>query len=213
MLQARFMRIVGLLILATVLSACGYQLRKGDKPLAALGSAPLEDRPQRIYVPVVENMTTRVGPESVLTNAIREELAIQPGIQVVNSEQSADFVLVGQVSSFGSRFKSSTSQASATQEANGGMVQGQVTAADIEVFLGANFRLLEHVNDQGQMLRRLLWVKGVEEELSIEAYNRFSEASGSSSAPHINRSREQLQLRNLSEIVARKVLDQVTQSF
>lgn len=197
-----------------LLPSCGYQLRKGDKPLAALGSLDIKDRAQRVYVPLVENMSTQVGPEAVLTNALREEFSIQPGLKVVNSVVEADYILVGKVLNFGSRYKSSTSRASQTSENRGGLARGQVTAADIEVFLNASFSLMERVySEKGQLLQRQLWVKAVEEEMSIEAFNRFAEAEGASSAPQINRSRVQLQLRNLSEIVARKVLDQVTQDF
>lgn len=196
------------------LSSCGYQLRRGDKPLAALGSLNIQDRAQRVYVPLVENMTTQVGPEAVLTNAVREVFSIQPGLRVVNSESEADYVLVGRVLDYGSRYKSSTSQASQTSEQKGGLASGQVTAADIEVYLAASFSMMERVYDgQGQLLQRQLWVKAVEEELSIEAFNRFAEAEGASSGPQINRSRERLQLRNLSGIIARRVLDQVTQDF
>lgn len=194
-----------------LIAGCSYSLRRGDRPLVKLGggTAPSSGI-QRIYIPMVENITTQVASEDVLTEALREVFSTQPGLEIVNSEKNANFILLGRVQEYGTKFFSPTSPSSANSESLGGLVEGQVTAADIKVFMTADFELLENVSET---LRRSLWSKSLRGEASFEAYNRFDEASGATSAPHINRSRSLLQLRKVSKVMAQKILDQVSQDF
>ncbi|NCN40465.1 hypothetical protein GW916_04380 [bacterium] len=192
------------------LSACSYSLRKGDQPLAKLDGKAAASGIQSIYIPVIENLSSTVAPESVLTEALREVFSTQPGLKVVSDESKAEYVLLGRVSHYGTRFFNPTSPSSRAAEDAGGLVENQVTAADIKVYLQADFELLENTSAD---MRRSLWSKGIQEETSFEAFNRQNELLGSSSAPHINRSREYLQLRKMSRNMARKILDQVSQDF
>lgn len=205
------MRVWNLLFVSVIfLGACSYSLRRGDQPLTKLDGQSLATGVQSIYIPMIENLSTTVAPESVLTEALREVFATQPGLKVVSSESEAEYILLGRVRQYGTSFATATSPSSAAAQKAGGLVEGQVTAADIKVYMWADFELLENTSAK---LRRSLWTKGIQEEAAFEAYNRQDELSGASSAPHVNRSREYLQLRKISRTVARKILDQVSQDF
>ncbi len=199
------------LVIALVLSSCSYKLRRGDKALLNLaGKSGNSTGKQTIYIPVIENLATTVAPEAVLTEAMREVFSTQPGLKVVGREADADYILLGKVSQYGSRFFNPTSPSTADASSRGGMLQNQVTAADIKVYMVADFEMLENTSKD---LRRSLWTKNLKEETSFEASSRYDELSGASSAAHINRSREMLQLQKISRDMARKILDQVSQDF
>jgi hypothetical protein len=169
----------------------------------------------RVFVPIVDNLSTEVGPEAVLTSALREAMSTLQGIEVVNSESDARFVLRGRVKEWGRRLSSPTSLSTAQSEARGGLIRNQTTAADIKVSMTADFELLEvqPSSDLAPSVSRRLWQRQFTSESTYEAYNRFEELSGSSSAPFINRSRERLQLRKMSDTMARQIIDQVSQDF
>jgi hypothetical protein len=190
--------------------SCAYKLRRGS---LNRGVGDIESA--RVFVPIVDNLSTEVGPEAVLTGALREALSTLQGIEVVNSESDARFVLRGRVREWGRRLSSPTSLSTAEAEARGGLIRNQTTAADIKVSMIADFELLEvqSSTDSAPSVSRRLWQRQFSSEGTYEAYNRFEELSGSSSSPFINRSRERLQLRKMSDSMARQIIDQVSQDF
>lgn len=203
-----------LLAFLCMLSACSYSLRRGSLGLGGLNSR--DSKTTRIYVPIVDNLSAEVGPEFVLTSALRETLASVPNLDVVQSPEQADYLLLGRIRSWGRSVVGTATQASAADQGLGGLIEGQVSAADIQVFLNAEFELLENLPESsstGVRVQKSLWVRKLSDQRNFEAYQRFDELAGSSSAPHINRSREELQLRKVSQSLARKVLDQVAQDF
>lgn len=193
------------------MAACAYQLRRGSLGLGGLGEGV---ESARVFVPIVDNMGTEVGPESVLTGAVRESLATLQGLDVVNSEGKANFILLGRVKDWGRSVVSNSSLSTAAAENRGGMIRNQFSAADIKVYMVADFELLEVRASSGDLpVRRRLWTRQFRTEGNYEASALFDEFSGSSSAPHINQSRERLQLRRISETMARQIIDQVSQDF
>src|SRR5690606_12356103 len=127
----------GLGLLVAGLSGCAYKFRRGS-----LNRGVGDVESARVFVPVVDNLSDEVGPESVLTGSVREAMATLQGIDVVNSEDSARFVLQGRVKEWGRRFSSATALSSAEAEARGGLIRNQTTAADIKVYMRAEFELL-----------------------------------------------------------------------
>lgn len=204
--------ILSLLILA--ISACSYHIQKGSGGLGDL--AKTQGGKARIYVPISDNLSSEAGPEMMLTSSLREVLSTLPDVILVQNPDQADYFLLTRITDWG-RFATGTSKiASAEDQAMGGLIQGQSSAADIKVFLNADFELLENLqtaSSSNQKIQKSLWVRQLSEERSFEAFRRFDELSGSSSAPQIHRSREELQLRKITQSLARQVLDQVTQDF
>ncbi len=201
----------GLLALIGV-SGCAYKLQKGGLGLSGLGEGV---ETAHVFVPVIDNLSTEVGPEAVLTGAVREALATLRGLEVVNDSSRARFILLGRVRDWGRYTAGTTGASSQDAEDRGGLIRNQTSAANIKVFLDTEFELLEVLAGEPSAipLRRSLWTRQFRTEANYEAYTLFDEASGSSSAPHINRSRERLQLRKMSERIARQIIDQVSQDF
>jgi hypothetical protein len=195
-----------------LLGSCAYRLQRGGLGLTGLGEGVAT---ARVFVPVVDNVSTEVGPEGVLTGAVREALATLHGLEVVNHESQAQFILLGRIRDWGRYMAAPTGRATQEDEDRGGLIRNQTSASDIRVFLNTEFELLEVMpTSTAQVpLRRSLWSRNYRSEANYEAFARFDEASGSSSAPHVNRSRERLQLRQMSERIARQIIDQVSQDF
>jgi outer membrane lipopolysaccharide assembly protein LptE/RlpB len=78
--------IQGLLLLASALSAgCGYKFRGSESAL------PPDVR--AIYIPTVENNSTKLGLSTIMTEAIRDEFDSYGTVSVVDSQNEADAVL------------------------------------------------------------------------------------------------------------------------
>jgi len=202
------------MVLALGLTACGYSNRKRVTPIATLSndeerSETVKPGPSRIYIPVIDNLSTKVGVESILTNALRERMSGQPGIELVARPEDAEFILLGALTSYGRKHGIETATGVSETEASGGLRGGSVLAKTIRLSLMMNVRLLQ----PGDKIRRELWVRDFLQEATFETSLRFTEAEGSSSAPYINDSRELLQVKRIGEAFAGQVVDQVTQDF
>lgn len=99
-------------VVCSVLSACGYTLRGS-------GSA-LPPDVKKIYIPQVENGSTKLGLAVVLTESIRDEFDSYGTISVVDNQNQADAVLKVRITDV----KETTS---AVQASNNTSVQMQVT--------------------------------------------------------------------------------------
>ena len=166
---------------------------------------------------MVDNVTVRTGIEVVVTNAIRDKLAAADGIDVVNSAEAADFYLLGNIVKYNDQFGPTTVVGNPTTSAAGGLGVGKIGAADIQVTLGLSVRLLVKLPDTGAA-QRLLWNRKFERSGTFASSTRFASVgngidAGSSSAMHINSSRELIQIRLLSDLLAQQILDQVAQDF
>jgi hypothetical protein len=209
----RFGRLVLFAFLLSLLVSCAYQLRRASVRLGGLSQGQGHTR---IYVPIVDNLSSEVGPELILTSALRESLAAIPNVVLVQKPEQADYLLLSRIRNWGRSVVGKTAQATAGDQAVGGLIEGQVSAADIQVFLEAEFELLENLSEasaDGVRVQKTLWVRNLSDRRNFEALQRFDEVSGSSAAPHVNRSREELQLRKVAQSIARQVLDQVAQDF
>jgi hypothetical protein len=198
-------------------SSCGYQIQKNEVQLDSLFQGTASQQ-ARIFVPIPDNLTQRAGPEIFLAKSLREFLSEIRGIQVVDHEHEADFILLGSI--LRNELKGTTANyvgTSATALA-GGLSEGQVAAASYELALDFRVRMLRIVNQSPAMIRNLLWSQDYKKTITFNASTRFQKDSdslsgASSSSVHINDSREKLYSELLSEQIARAVLDQVTQSF
>ena len=85
----------GLVLLALLLSGCGYTL-------AGQGSNLPEDI-QKIFVETLTNETSRSQVEQILTQSIAEEMVTRRRFNIVNSAAEADAVLRGKVLEFSVR--------------------------------------------------------------------------------------------------------------
>jgi len=193
-----------------VVSSCAYRLRRGS---LSKGVGDVENA--RVFVPIIDNMTAEVGPEAVLTGAVREAMSTLRGIEVVNEEQRARFMLLGRVREWGRRSAAASRSATVVEQDRGGLIEKQTTAADIRVFLVVEFELSEIIpsGTSQTSVKRNLWKRQFKSDASFDAYAYHDELAGSSSAPHINRSREDLQLRQMADGIARQIIDQVSQDF
>ncbi len=192
-----------------VLSACGYSPRRKD---VVLGN---KQNRQSLFVPIVDNITTRGGIEAIVTNALRENLASIRGVELVDNPEEASYLLLGTIRSFSRRSGVSSVTGSPTSAAQGGLAQDQITAAEIHLELVVQMKLVEKVTsaDAATPLRKLIWDRPFSESANFETSRRFTEATGSSSTVHINDSRELIQVRILSQKIAQKIFDQVVQDF
>jgi hypothetical protein len=201
-------------VLSMGFSSCAYQLSRGG--VGGLSSSGEGVESARVYVPVVDNMSAEAGPELPLTNALREALSSVRGLDIVNSPEEARFVLLGRIKNWGRSVAGSSSLGTLETEQAGGLLRNQYSAAEISVFMVTEFELVERLEEAStgsSQIQKTLWRRSLSEARVYEASRRFDEASGSSSAPHINRSREAMQLRRISESLARQIIDQVSQDF
>lgn len=81
-----------LLFLCTVLVQCGYHLR-------GTGSS-LPNHIQKISVPMFKNQTTRYQLDLKLTQGVIDELVARGKVEIIGNVESADAVLIGEISSF-----------------------------------------------------------------------------------------------------------------
>lgn len=189
------------------LTACGYGIRRRDVVLGEGGGA----RVQRVFVPVVDNLSLKTGIESQITTTLRETLSGIKGIELVGSADEAQFLLLASITSLDRGVESVVTGTPSTQ-AEGGLANNQVSAGQIKVVLGMNARLVEKAGSDGK-LRRQLWSRDFLRDGVYETSRRFSDISGSSSTPQINESRELVQIRVLAEAISQQILDQVVQDF
>jgi hypothetical protein len=193
------------------LSACGYASRKGE---VVLGGTT-KPGPQKLFIPIVDNLTVRTGFEVTLTNALRKSLSTVRGLELVESSDSADYFLLGTLTKHRLEARSAILGTNLTQ-GRGGIAENQSTAADLSLTLDLRVQLVER-SAEGSF-RRELWTRDFSRSAVVEASTRHdvglnSLSSASYSAPHINASREEIQVRLLSEQLAQLVLDQVVQDF
>lgn len=188
------------------MTSCGYSSRKAD---VVLGQKALPADQQRVFIPVVDNRTTRPGLEGVVTNALRERLSSVPGVLIVDSAEDANFLLLGTLSSYGRKFGVSSVTGNPTTASQGGLASNQSTAAEIRIEMGLHVKLVEKSED----LRKIVWTRSFSQGATFETSRRFSEKEGSTSAAQINDSRESIQVGLLAKGLARLVLDQVVQGF
>ena len=86
-------RIAAALLLALVLSGCGYAL---------VGRANfLPETLKTIHIPTFENKTTRVELEQIVTRRVAEEFVSRGSLTLVSTPVAADVVLSGVITSFG----------------------------------------------------------------------------------------------------------------
>ncbi len=84
------------------LSSCGYQLQGRHNPYKELGV-------EKIYVVQFQNRTYRPGVEQFFATALVREIKKANSFRLVNSEEEADAVLYGEVTSVGSGVASTKS--------------------------------------------------------------------------------------------------------
>lgn len=213
-----YFRFSFLLLFGALFYGCSYQIKKNEVRLDAL----FQNQGQtsaRLFVPIPDNLTLRTGPELFLAKALRENLSQVNGIQVVDSESQADFILLGTVVANDLRSrKDAVYLGDASTAAAGGLSVGQTSASSFELEIGFRVKMLKIISKEKLAPRNLLWNQEYLKAISFGASSRFeknsdSASGGSSSATHINESREKLYTEILADQIAKDVLDQVTQSF
>jgi outer membrane lipopolysaccharide assembly protein LptE/RlpB len=121
--------VVGLLLSAILLSACGYAL-------VGKGSA-LPATIHTIQVPAFVNKTTRVELEQRVTQSVANEFVSRGRMRLVTNPKDADAILRGSIDSFGINPVAFNVQGRATQ---------------YQISITANIELLDHRNDD-----KVLW--------------------------------------------------------
>lgn len=194
------------------LGACGYSVKPAEFHLGGSSPQNTSARPQKIFIPVVDNRTTRTGFEALLTNALRETLDGVRGAQVVGREQDADYILLGALKEYSrSNASSPLLTGDGGSQAVGGLADSTGTARDIRVRWVLDVQLLERVSSES---RRRIWQRTFAQEGTYNTIaQRFRKSDGSSSLPQLHASREVVRLKGFSEALARQVLDQVVQDF
>ena len=176
------------------------------------GEPTPELKTQRIYIPLVDNLTTKTGVEAQITTALRETLSGVKGARVVASESEADYLLLGVLTRYSRSAGSNPITGSETSEKRGGLLENESMAQELRVTLSLEARLLER-SPSATGMRRVVWTRNFTESASYTASSRFTERAGSSSAVHLNNSREMIRVKSISEAIAQKILDQVAQDF
>jgi len=193
-------------------TSCSYQLRKGS---FRIGGASSPDQTQRLFLPVMDNLSVKTGFEGSITSELRKSLSQVSGVELVHSPSNADLFLLGSILKYDLKMRSPR-PGNAASEAGGGLLAGQSTAHDYTLTLEIKFQLIERENPPQP--KREIWTRVFNAEGSFEASSRLEESgdnlsSGSASAPHINNSREQLLVKQLAQNIADRVLEQIVQDF
>lgn len=204
-----------------VVSACGYGMRRQEFGLHAKGD---DGRVPRLFVPVVDNRTTRTGFEPTVTNSFRNALNGVSGVTMARDENEADYILLTTVTTYDTSPESLVAGNAATQIA-GGLRSNLLSASTIRLNVEVQAKLVEKAPGSG-MARRVLWDRVFQQAGVYEASNRYFESAslppkigaprsqgGSSSSPNINDSRENLQLKALADKMAQQLVDQVVEDF
>jgi hypothetical protein len=85
-------RVCGLLALCLILVACGYNLR-------GTGSS-LPPHIKKVVIPMFSNLTTRFDLDVKLTEKIRSEFVARGRVELTGDEDSADAILIGEITAF-----------------------------------------------------------------------------------------------------------------
>jgi hypothetical protein len=199
----------GLVVLLS-LSSCGYHLHRPSFE----GGEGKKLNPQSstlLFVPVVDNLTTRTGFEADLTTAFREAFAGLRGIQLVSGmDSNPRYLLLISARKFDRAYGGVPVTGTRETQAVGGLSRNEISAAVIRVDFGIEVKLVEVLPGD---LRRVIWNQVFEESGTYDASRRFTEKQGASSNPHINASRETVFLKGVFETLARRAADQTSQDF
>lgn len=189
-----------------ILLSCGYSMKRQDAAVV-MGK---EGEIITVFIPVVDNVTTRTGPENIVTQALREEMASLNGMRVVNSEDEAEFLLLGKITGLSTKSSPDLFRGSTATEAQGGLRDQEVTAKSMIVDLNLEIKFMEKTKNS----LKQVWVKNFK---ASEGYpvsrDRYTRQRGASSAAYISESRELIQLKLMSEELASQVFEQVSLNF
>jgi hypothetical protein len=200
--------------LLLILTSCGYSIRRTDVNIDRTVEKERSEH-QRVFVPVVDNLTQRTGIEQILTSSVREVLSTIQSVDVVTRAEDADFFLWVTIVDYSTSHGPTPIRGTTSTAEAGGLAEGQSLAADIVVKLGVNAKLQRkpEVSGAHATLKPLIWDRYFERSATLEASQRFADLEGSSSAPFINASREKVQIKLLSDGLAQNILDQLIENF
>lgn len=205
----KLMQGLKLLILSS-LASCGYSFRR---PEVRLGDQVANrESVQRVFLPVVDNLTNRSGIEPTVTSALRETLSGVRGIQLVSNVEDADYKLLVTLTDYNTKHGPTPIRGNTETSQSGGLGDKQSVASNISVTLKINARLFEK-NKMDTNLYKVVWNREFEKMATFEASNRLTDETGSSSAPFINASREMIQVKMMSYGLGQSLLDQLTLNF
>jgi Lipopolysaccharide-assembly len=99
MLSTQRSALAAILVMAALLSACGYQFRvEGAGPTIGGATARASDQPiPRLVIRTLVNNSFEPNLETRYTNYLRREFSSGSGTQVVPDNEAADLVLTGQI--------------------------------------------------------------------------------------------------------------------
>ncbi len=199
-----------LCLLTLWLSSCSYTVRRNYISLG--GEAATNKKTFHIFVPVVDNLSYRTGFEATITSALRENLAAVKGLDVIRNEEEADYILLATINDYRVLHGKTPVSGSTSSEAAGGLTNKATITADIRLIVVMTVRFVERSSAGNP--QRELWSRPFQKEAVFEAStNRLTEVRGSSSAVHVNNSREATQFKILADNLAKLVVDQVAQAF
>ena len=208
-------RVLSLIFLGVAVSSCGYSMRRSDELIESLNKGVPEEQKTseaRVYVPVVDNLTTKSALEPIVSNAIRNTLSTVAGIKLVNRASDANLVLVATIQSYERKAGLTPVTGTSESEAAGGIAKALGVAGDAKVTLKLSAKMLEQ-NRGLDGVRRMIWDRPFGADATYQLATRYTESEGSSSAPNINEAREMLQVKTVAEIIAQQIVDQVLQDF
>jgi outer membrane lipopolysaccharide assembly protein LptE/RlpB len=181
------------LVFMTILTGCGYTFRGS-------GSA-LPPDVKAIYIPQVDNNSTKLGLATVLTDAIRDEFDSYGSISVVDNQNQADAVLKVTIVDV----KETTSAVRANTNTS---LQMQTT-----MFLTAELRRVTGAVLWRDNQIRVTQTFGADSSVVVTSSAAFAGGSISSgdlsglSSREISRGQEASALNSLSETAARQMYD------
>ena len=179
-----------------LLGSCAY--RTGD----SRGS----DEILRVFVPVLENVTVRPVDMNGLTSAFRESLESIKGVQIVNSEQDADIVLLARVTRYDRSWGPTAYKGTRQTEAAGGLREDRLSASTARINLAID---MEKRKPGGERL----WASTFAESDLYELSDRLEIARGSAATMQIHVSREALLVKKLAERIFRRARAQIVDDF
>ena len=184
------------LLFIGILGSCGYRV----------GDFRTPEKTLRVFVPVLENRTTRPIDLNEITSVFKENLESIRGVIVVNGRDEADVVLLGSVVQYDRGWGPTAYKGTQSTEAAGGLKRDALSASTARIHLGIT---LEKRGADGA----LLWSSNFVETELYELNNRLTLSEASAAMPQLHASRESLLLKKLTERIFLRSRAQIVDDF
>lgn len=196
-LNSRLRALGRVLSLASLfVTSCAYQVGDSRSPQEHL----------RVFVPVIENGTSRALDLNIITGLLRETIEETRGVSLVNSAEKSDIVLAGKIIQYDRTWGPAAFKGTTETQSLGGIKKDYLSAESAVVTFGIELTKLS-------AKKELIWRGKFVERDSYQLSDRLQLNQGSAITPQIHTSREELLLSKLSSRIFRRAKAQIVDEF